>query len=145
MTKNLLSMDQLNKVTKREQAVSPRFAELQNEITRLQAIDKATSERVAAEFLERDIAEYHKALGAEPPTMGSFDENGDALEFNSTHTLYIDENGESMEFLNSGGDPLELNQSFVSAWTQEDCNEFIEVGCSLQLDMEMANESENIQ
>ena len=90
MTKNLLSMDQLNKVTKREQAVSPRFAELQNEITRLEAIDKATSERVAAEFIERDM-------------------------------------------------------EFISSWTQEDCNEFIEVGCSLQLDMEMANESENIQ
>ena len=120
-----------------------KLTELQNEITRLQAIDKATSERVAAEFFERDIAEYHKALGAEPPTIGSFDENGDA-----------------MEFINSGGDPLELNQSnesliarhntklsseFVSAWTQEDCNEFIEVGCSLQQDMEWANESENIQ
>tara|TARA_B110000240_G_scaffold143092_1_gene158341 strand:+ start:915 stop:1118 length:204 start_codon:yes stop_codon:yes gene_type:complete len=38
-----------------------------------------------------------------------------------------------------------LSSEFISAWTQEDCNEFIEVGCSLQLDMEMANESENLQ
>ena len=38
-----------------------------------------------------------------------------------------------------------LSSEFVSAWTQEDCNEFIEVGCSLQQDMEWANESENIQ
>ena len=132
MTKNLLSMDQLNKVTKREQAVSPRFAELQNEITRLQAIDKATSERVAAEFFERDIAEYHKALGAEPPTMGSFDENGDAMEFNQSNESLIARHN------------TKLSSEFVSAWTQEDCNEFIEVGCSLQQDMEWANESENI-
>jgi hypothetical protein len=84
MKKNLLSMDQLNKVTKREQAVSTRFTELLTEIERLEAIDKATSERVAAEF-------------------------------------------EAMEFINSGGDPLE-----------------IEIPCSLELDMQMANESENI-
>ena len=45
----------------------------------------------------------------EPDTMGSFDENGDV-----------------MEFINSGGDPLELNQS---------------VECSVELDNEMANES----
>ena len=38
-----------------------------------------------------------------------------------------------------------LSSEFISAWSQEDCNEFIEVGCSLQLDMEMANESENLQ
>jgi len=80
-----------------------RLTELQKEIERLEAIDKAITERVEAEF-------------------------------NSTHTLYIDENGDAMEFLNSGGDPLELNQS----------NEFIEIGCSLQQDMEWANESENI-
>ena len=39
----------------------------------------------------------------------------------------------------------EESSEFISAWTQEDCNEFIEVGCSLQQDMEWANESENIQ
>jgi len=35
----------------------------------------------------------------------------------------------------------EESSEFISAWTQEDCNEFIEVGCSLQQDMEWANES----
>ena len=34
-----------------------------------------------------------------------------------------------------------LSSEFTSAWTQEDCNEFIEVGCSLQQDNEWANES----
>ena len=110
-----------------------KLTELQNEITRLQAIDKATSERVAAEFFERDIAEYHKALGAEPPTMGSFDENGDAMEFNQSNESLIARHN------------TKLSSEFISAWTQEDCNEFIEVGCSLQQDIEWANESENIQ
>ena len=32
-------------------------------------------------------------------------------------------------------------EEFISAWTQEDCNEFIEVGCSAALDNEWANES----
>ena len=31
---------------------------------------------------------------------------------------------------------------FTSAWTQEDCNKFIEVECSADLDNEWANESE---
>jgi len=116
-----------------------RLKELQTEIANLKQIDKETNERVAAEFFERDIVEYHTALGAEPPIMGSFDENGDA-----------------MEFINSGGDPLELNQSnesliarhktklsseFVSAWTQEDVNDNLTIECSLQQDMEWANES----
>ena len=35
-----------------------------------------------------------------------------------------------------------LSSEFTSAWTQEDCNEFIEVGCSLAQDNEWANESE---
>ena len=34
-----------------------------------------------------------------------------------------------------------LSSEFTSAWTQEDCNEFIEVGCSLTQDNEWANES----
>ena len=34
-----------------------------------------------------------------------------------------------------------LSSEFTSAWTQEDCNEFIEVGCSLAQDNEWANES----
>ena len=43
-----------------------------------------------------------------------------------------------------GGMPFEAahtNHDFISAWTQEDCNEFIEVGCSAALDNEWANES----
>ena len=110
-----------------------RLKELQTEIANLKQIDKATSERVAAEFFERDIAEYHKALGAEPPTMGSFDENGDAMEFNQSNESLIARHN------------TKLSSEFISAWTQEDCNEFIEVGCSLQQDIEWANESENIQ
>ena len=109
-----------------------RLTELTNEIARLKQIDKETTERVAAEFTAEDRA-------TEPDTIGSFDENGDA-----------------MEFLNSGGDPLELNQSnealiarhktklsseFVSAWTQEDVNDNLTIECSLQQDMEWANES----
>ena len=120
-----------------------RLTELQKEIERLEAIDKAITERVEAEF-------------------------------NSTHTLYIDENGDAMEFLNSGGDPLELNQSnesliarhntklsseFIERESEElpgmfiDHEEWeiengrgeeIEIPCSLALDMQMANESENI-
>ena len=39
----------------------------------------------------------------------------------------------------------EESSEFISAWTQEDCNEFIEVGCSVSQDNEWANESENIQ
>ena len=107
-----------------------KLTELQNEITRLQAIDNKITKRVAAEFDAKD-----------------FEDNAPEHEPD-----YID-------FINSGGNPLELNQSnesliarhntklsseFVSAWTQEDCNEFIEVGCSLQQDMEWANESENL-
>ena len=38
-----------------------------------------------------------------------------------------------------------LSSEFISAWSQEDCNEFIEVGCSVSQDNEWANESENIQ
>jgi hypothetical protein len=89
-----------------------RLKELQTEIAKLKQIDKETIERVVAEFFEIDIAELSCRTGDD--TMGSFDENGDALEF-------------------------------ISAWTQEDCNEFIDVGCSAELDNEWANESENIQ
>tara|TARA_R110000851_G_scaffold2054_1_gene7851 strand:+ start:1789 stop:2037 length:249 start_codon:yes stop_codon:yes gene_type:complete len=39
---------------------------------------------------------------------------------------------------------MDVASEFISAWSQEDCNEFIEVGCSLQQDMEWANESENL-
>ena len=89
-----------------------RLKELQTEIAKLKQIDKETIERVVAEFFEIDIAELSRRTGDD--TMGSFDENGDALEF-------------------------------ISAWTQEDCNEFIEVGCSAELDNEWSNESENVQ
>lgn len=74
-----------------------RFTELQNEIERLEAIDKATSERVAAEFIERESEEL--------PGM------------------FIDH--EEWEIENGRG-------------------EEIEIPCSLALDMQMANESENI-
>jgi len=103
-----------------------RLKELQTEIARLEQIDKETNERVAAEFFERDIVELSICAGDD--TMGSFDENGDA-----------------MEFINSGGDPLELDKSFASAWTQEDFNDNLVIECSLQQDMEWANESVNIQ
>ena len=36
---------------------------------------------------------------------------------------------------------MDVAEEFISAWTQEDCNEFIEVGCSATLDNEWANES----
>ena len=36
---------------------------------------------------------------------------------------------------------MDVAEEFISAWTQEDCNEFIEVGCSAALDNEWANES----
>ena len=68
-----------------------RLKELQTEIARLEKIDNAITEKVAA-----------------------FDENGDALEF-------------------------------TTAWTQEDVNDNLTIECSLQQDMEWANESENIQ
>ena len=84
-----------------------KLQELQTEIARLQQIDKETTEKVAAEFAAEDRA-------TELDTMGSFDENGDALEF-------------------------------TTAWTQEDVNDNLTIECSLQQDMEWANESENIQ
>ena len=59
--------------------------------------------------------------------------NFDAIEFNQSNESLIARHN------------TKLSSEFVSAWTQEDCNEFIEVGCSLQQDMEWANESENIQ
>ena len=46
-------------------------------------------------------------------------------------------NGEGIIWDNTFNEEAE----FTSAWTQEDCNEFIEVGCSLQQDNEWANES----
>ena len=91
-----------------------RLKELQTETARLKQIDKETTERVADEFFERDIAEYHKALGAAFSAMGSFDENGDEL-------------GSAM------------------AWTQEDVNDNLIIECSAELDIAMANESENLQ
>ena len=54
-----------------------------------------------------------KQIITEPDTMGSFDENGDAMEW-------------------------------VTAWTQEDVNNNLVIECSAQMDMEMANESENL-
>ena len=60
-----------------------RLKELQTEIAKLKQIDKETIERVVAEFFEIDIAELSCRTGDD--TMGSFDENGDALEF----ILYI--------------------------------------------------------
>ena len=68
-----------------------RLKELQTEIARLEQIDNAITERVAAEL-----------------------DNGDEL-------------GSAM------------------AWTQEDVNDNLVIECSLQQDMEWANESENIQ
>ena len=59
--------------------------------------------------------------------------NFDAIEFNQSNESLIARHN------------TKLSSEFVSAWTQEDCNEFIEVGCSLQQDMEWANESENIE
>ena len=50
-------------------------------------------------------------------------------------------------FEEDGGMPFEAahtnhdSSEFTSSWTQEDCNEFIEVGCSLTQDNEWANES----
>ena len=58
---------------------------------------------------------------------------------------------ENMEKFNQSNESLvarhntKLSSEFISAWTQEDCNEFIEVGCSAVQDNEWANESENIQ
>ena len=68
-----------------------RLKELQTEIARLEKIDNAITERVAAEL-----------------------DNGDEL-------------GSAM------------------AWTQEDVNNNLVIECSAELDMQMANESENIQ
>jgi len=68
-----------------------RLKELQTEIARLEKIDNAITERVAAEL-----------------------DNGDEL-------------GSAM------------------AWTQEDVNDNLVIECSAELDMQMANESENIQ
>ena len=108
----------------------------ENEENNAQDVQDATQEAQNEPAAAEDIA-------TEPDTMGSFDNNGDAAEF-----------------INSGGDPLELNQSnesliarhktklsseFVSAWTQEDVNDNLTIECSLQQDMEWANESENIQ
>ena len=68
-----------------------RLKELQTEIARLEKIDNAITEKVAAEL-----------------------DNGDEL-------------GSAM------------------AWTQEDVNNNLVIECSVELDMQMANESENIQ
>ena len=68
-----------------------RLKELQTEIARLEQIDNAITEGVAAEL-----------------------DNGDEL-------------GSAM------------------AWTQEDVNNNLVIECSAELDMQMANESENIQ
>jgi|TARA_R110000787_G_scaffold217574_1_gene326400 hypothetical protein len=68
-----------------------RLKELQTEIARLEKIDNAITEKVAAEL-----------------------DNGDEL-------------GSAM------------------AWTQEDVNNNLVIECSAELDMQMANESENIQ
>jgi len=68
-----------------------RLKELQTEIARLEKIDNAITEQVAAEL-----------------------DNGDEL-------------GSAM------------------AWTQEDVNNNLVIECSAELDMQMANESENIQ
>ena len=68
-----------------------RLKELQTEIARLEKIDNAITEKVAAEL-----------------------DNGDEL-------------GSAM------------------AWTQEDVNDNLVIECSAELDMQMANESENIQ
>ena len=141
-----------------------RLKELQAEIARLKEIDNKITERVSAEF-EDDCQRPNEDCEHESLMDCDCDTDDGGMPFEAAHTNHdtigsFDENGDAMEFINSGGDPLELNQSnesliarhntklsseFVSAWTQEDCNEFIEVGCSLQQDMEWANESENIQ
>jgi len=155
-----------------------RLKELQTEIARLEKIDNAITEQVAAELdngdelgsamawtQEDDCQRPNEDCKHESLMDCDCDTDDGGMPFEAAHTNHdtigsFDENGDAMEFINSGGDPLELNQSnesliarhntklsseFVSAWTQEDCNEFIEVGCSLQQDMEWANESENIQ
>ena len=141
-----------------------RLKELQAEIARLKEIDNKITERVSAEF-EDDCQRPNEDCKHESLMDCDCDTDDGGMPFEAAHTNHdtigsFDENGDAMEFINSGGDPLELNQSnesliarhntklsseFVSAWTQEDCNEFIEVGCSLQQDMEWANESENIE
>ena len=71
--------------------------------------------------------------------------NGEGIIWDNT----FDEESFHTQFSESmveedGGMPFEAahtNHDFISAWTQEDCNEFIEVGCSLALDNEWANES----
>ena len=55
-----------------------RLTELQNEIARLTEIDNQHTERVNAEFNEQEKASED--------TMGSFDKNGDALEFTMAMT-----------------------------------------------------------
>ena len=46
-----------------------------------------------------------------------------------------------IQIIEEDGDALE----FTSAWTQEDVNDNLVIECSKELDMAMANESENIQ
>jgi hypothetical protein len=63
-----------------------RLTELTNEIARLQEIDRLTTEAVAAEFHEMDILELSITKEDSEDTMGSFDKNGDALEFTMAMT-----------------------------------------------------------
>ena len=96
-----------------------RLKELQAEIARLKEIDNKITERVSAEFEDdcqrpNEDCKHESLMDCDCDTMGSFDENGDALEF-------------------------------ATAWTQEDVNDNLTIECSLQQDMEWANESENIQ
>jgi hypothetical protein len=122
----------LIKIKKMEKS---RLKELQAEIARLKEIDNKITERVSAEF-EDDCQRPNEDCKHESLMDCDCDTDDGGMPFEAAHTNHdtigsFDENGDAMEF--------------TSAWTQEDCNEFIEVGCSLQQDMEWANESENIQ
>ena len=96
-----------------------RLKELQAEIARLKEIDNKITERVSAEF-EDDCQRPNEDCKHESLMDCDCDTIGS-----------FDESGDAMEF--------------TSAWTQEDVNDNLVIECSLQQDMEWANESENIQ
>ena len=88
-----------------------RLQELQTEIARLQEIDNQHTERVDAEFKEQVEV-----------IMGSFDENGDAVEFSQSPEALL----------------ARHNTKLSSEFSKYD---ELQIPCSKDLDMEWANES----
>ena len=110
-----------------------RLKELQTEIARLEKIDNAITEQVDAELDNSD--ELGSAM--------AWTQEDDCQRPNEDckHESLMDCDCDTMGSFDESGDAME----FTSAWTQEDVNDNLVIECSLQQDMEWANESENIQ